>query len=82
MTLPPKATQTASKTHYENLIASRATVPVELILKWFSRGISARTRTLAGPPFCYGSLARTAPEGFIIIIIIMDMGAVSLVVML
>ena len=78
MTLPPKATQPASKTHYENLIASRATVPLELF-EWCSRVVSARTRTLAGPPFCYGSLARTAPEGFFIII---DMRAVSLVAML
>lgn len=79
MALPPNAPQPASKTHYENLISSRATLPVELILQWFSRGISARTRTLAGPPFRYGLLARTAPEGLFSII---DMGAVSLIVTL
>ena len=79
MALPPKAPQPASKTHYENLITSRATLPVELILEWFSRIVAARTRTLASPPFCYGLLARTAPEGFCIIT---DMGAVSSVVML
>ena len=78
MTLPTEAPQAFWTTHYENLITSIATVPVKL-LKWCSRGVSARTSTLAGPPLRYGSLARTAPEGFFIII---DMGAVSLVVML